>query len=193
MACWQCPACPARSLLPLPPAKAILILTRGIAVFLLRRVARRTIQKGKDFVDDDTMEPDGNVSPPRKGSDGAGRGGANPLMEDRQRVLGQEEAASSHIHDPWTAEHFELCSMSPVRRVFKALRLQESCGFITLVKYSQPPGDSVPCADGTGKTTGEWVLFDVSFGIPLFDARVNRCLCCYANTMLVDDMANFVK
>lgn len=126
--------------------------------------------KGRDSVDSDTLGADVNASPMKAGSDDPTGAGDNPqLTEGRQRVLGQEEA--SHIHDPWTAEHFELCSLSPVRRVFNALRLQESCGFITLVKYSQGADGA-----GAGKSTDEWVLFDVSFGIPLFDARVNRCI-----------------
>ena len=39
------------------------------------------------------------------------------------------------------------------------------------------PGSAVAGVDDNDENKDEWVVFDVSFGVPLFDTNVNEAVC----------------
>eukprot|EP00040_Diaphanoeca_grandis_P030336 m.179192 g.179192 ORF g.179192 m.179192 type:complete len:839 (+) comp31961_c0_seq1:387-2903(+) len=98
-------------------------------------------------------------------------------------------------HDPWTKQFQQLCKMRVVQRVFKEFQLQQTCGYITLIRthntdsngaiinnLTEKDKDKANASAKEGQPNAvtlnlkEWKLLDLSFGIPLFDATVNRCI-----------------
>eukprot|EP00038_Savillea_parva_P007613 m.171377 g.171377 ORF g.171377 m.171377 type:complete len:824 (-) comp13368_c0_seq1:139-2610(-) len=69
---------------------------------------------------------------------------------------------ASRPNAAWVAKCKALCDLECVKRAFREFDLTHNCGYITLVKDHK-----------TGSDTPTWTLFDMTFGLPLFDPDVN--------------------
>lgn len=74
-----------------------------------------------------------------------------------------------------------------VHDLARHLDLEHSCGYVTLMRLHPAPPSSLPEDDdllestfirvASGESDSDWNLLDCSFGIPLFDATLNRQVC----------------
>ena len=91
--------------------------------------------------------------------------------------------APVHVHPPamarknstdlWQDKCRALFGLPVVQAVTRHLDLYHNCGYLTLVRPT--------AGRGTGNapplSAEDWVVFDVSFGVPLFDTKVNEAVC----------------
>lgn len=90
---------------------------------------------------------------------------SEPLLEPvdieipGQGVTGHETPT---LRDGWAAQCRSLCQLECVKRAFQEFDLVHNCGYITLVRDHAP-----------GAPKPQWTLFNITFGLPLFDPDVN--------------------
>jgi hypothetical protein len=89
-----------------------------------------------------------------------------PLLEgDDEPDTARGAAASAQapkLNAAWISQCRALCQLDCVKRAFREFDLVHSCGYITLVRDHAPEA-AKPL----------WTLFDITFGLPLFDPDVN--------------------
>ena len=78
----------------------------------------------------------------------------------------------------WEGMCDKLFELDVVQEVGRQLDLQHNVGYLTLVRPCTLPRDAAATATAAEEVAeNEWVVFNVSFGIPLFDAKVNARVC----------------
>mmetsp|Transcript_12378 Transcript_12378/g.31660 ORF Transcript_12378/g.31660 Transcript_12378/m.31660 type:complete len:856 (-) Transcript_12378:2026-4593(-) len=93
---------------------------------------------------------------------------SEPLLEGFEDEGAAGAAASVEIpklSPGWLAQCRRLSQLDCVRRAFRDFDLEHSCGYITIVRDHEP-----------GAAEPIWTLFDITFGIPLFDPDVNAAV-----------------
>ena len=91
-------------------------------------------------------------------------------------------ATTIDAKEAWEEMCDKLFELDAIQEVGRQLDLQHNVGYLTLVRpCTSSAATLAPSADNGGVDDAakakEWVVFNVSFGIPLFDARVNARVC----------------
>eukprot|EP00048_Salpingoeca_helianthica_P005061 m.83796 g.83796 ORF g.83796 m.83796 type:complete len:328 (+) comp13458_c0_seq3:83-1066(+) len=110
------------------------------------------------------------------------------LPDSLQTKIDRDTAA----REAWTASCAELAGLPVLATLARELRLDVSFGYVTLLRQVRD-GDAGPGELGAAAANKGWSVADVVFGIPIFDAALNRAVCTRVRTHRLLSEANAIR